>query len=196
MPEDSAAPAPLPVRPLTPDEEAFLRAFRRATLVLNRAMDLDLVAAHGLSGIEYEVLMHLSEAEGRQLRMSELAAACAMSLSGMTRIVSRLERESLVERVRCDTDLRGLNAVLTDAGYARLQAAWPTHLASVRRHVIDHLAGVDLPSVTTALQNFATEACAEAAAACAEVGNPDEVCAAIDDAERERELAQSPQPLS
>ncbi|HJQ44596.1 MAG TPA: MarR family winged helix-turn-helix transcriptional regulator [Jatrophihabitantaceae bacterium] len=170
MPQQPAPAAP-EVRPLSPDEEAFLRAFRRAILVLNRVMDFDLVAAHGLSGVEYEVLMHLSEAPDRRLRMSELAAVCAMSLSGMTRIVSRLEREQLVERVRCDSDLRGFNAVLTDAGLARLQAAWPTHLASVRRHMMDHLEGVDLPAVTEAFQNFATEACAEAAAACAEFGD-------------------------
>lgn len=187
-----ALPASGEVRPLAPDEEAFVRAFRRATLVLNRALDLDLVTAHGLSGVEYEVLMHLSEAPERQLRMSELATACAMSLSGMTRIVTRLEREKLVERVRCETDMRGLNAVLTDAGFARLEQAWPTHLASVRRHMMDHLSDVDLGAVTAALHKFATEACASAAEACAE---SDEACAAADDAERERELAPEPQPL-
>lgn len=169
-----------------------MRAFRRASLVLNRAVDLDLVTAHGLTGVEYEVLMHLSEAPERQLRMSELAAACAMSLSGMTRIVTRLERENLVERVRCETDMRGLNAVLTDAGLARLEQAWPTHLASVRRHMMDHLGDVDLDAVTAALHKFATEACASAAEACAAA---DEVCAAADDVERERELAPSPQRL-
>lgn len=173
MPQTPPADQLPAVRPLDPAEEAFLRAFRRATLVLNRSMDLDLVTAHGLSGTEYEVLMHLSEVPDRRMRMSELAAVCAMSLSGMTRIVTRLERDGLVERIRCDTDLRGLNAVLTDSGFARLQAAWPTHLASVRRNMMDHLEGVDLPAVTIALQNFATEACANAKAACDAI---EEVC--------------------
>ncbi|MDT4936597.1 MAG: hypothetical protein QOG80_268 [Pseudonocardiales bacterium] len=174
MTQDTApAVSATEVRPLEPDEEAFLRAFQRATLVLGRALDIDLIRAHGLSGSEYEVLMHLSEAPDRRMRMSELAAVCAMSLSGMTRIVTRLERDGEVERIRCESDLRGLNAVLTDAGLARLESAWPTHLASVRRHMMDHLDGVDLPSVTAALQLFATEACAEAAAACAEAGDYD-----------------------
>ena len=70
---------------------------------------------------EYMTLMHLSEAPHRRMRMSELAAACDLSLSGMTRIVTRLETQGLVERVRCEEDARGWNAVLTDAGLARLE---------------------------------------------------------------------------
>jgi DNA-binding MarR family transcriptional regulator len=106
---------------------------------------------------EYTALMHLSEAPGRSLRMSDLATACALSLSGMSRIVSRLEAQGLVERERVSCDRRGLNAVLTDAGLDRLRRAWPTHLASVRRHVMDHLGELDLPAVVAALRNFASD---------------------------------------
>jgi hypothetical protein len=58
--------------------------------------------------------------------------------------------------VRSSCDGRGLNAVLTEAGLDRLRRAWPTHLASVRRHVMDHLGGLDLPAVTAALQCLAS----------------------------------------
>jgi DNA-binding MarR family transcriptional regulator len=100
--------------------------------------------------------MHLSEAPHRLMRMSELAAVGNVSLSGMTRIVTRLEKQGLIERVRCDEDARGWNAVLTDAGLARLEQAWPAHLASARRHVFDHVEGTDLTQLIRALRRFAT----------------------------------------
>jgi DNA-binding MarR family transcriptional regulator len=145
------------VVPLSVEEEAFLRAWVRAALKVPPAFDADLLVGQGMSMSDYNALMHLSEAPGRTLRMSDLAAACALSLSGMSRIVSRLEGEGLVQRQRCSSDGRGLNAVLTDAGLARLRRAWPTHLASVRRHMMDHLSGLDLPAVTAALQRFASD---------------------------------------
>jgi DNA-binding MarR family transcriptional regulator len=73
----------------------------------------------------------------------------------MTRIVARLEAQGLTERVRCDRDARGWNAVLTDAGLARLEQAWPTHLAGMRRHFLDHLDGIDLTRLARALQSVA-----------------------------------------
>ena len=148
--------------PLTAEEEAFLRAFGRARLTVPRAFDADLLREQRMSLSEYSALMHLSEAPGRRLRMSDLAGASALSLSGMTRIVNRLEGQGLVHRERPCSDGRGWNAVLTDAGLERLSQAWPTHLASVRRHVFDHLNDVDIPAFATALQRFAADTqCAE-----------------------------------
>jgi DNA-binding MarR family transcriptional regulator len=144
------------VVPLSVDEEAFLRAWSRAALTVPRAFDADLLTAQGMSLSDYVALMNLSEAPGRGLRMSELASACALSLSGMTRIVDRLAAQGFVERERASCDGRGLNAVLTDAGLDRLRRAWPSHLASVRRHMMDHLSELDLPAVTAALQRFAS----------------------------------------
>ena len=143
--------------PLTAEEEAFLRAFARAILTVPRAFDADLLREQRMSLSEYSALMHLSEAPGRRLRMSDLAGASALSLSGMTRIVNRLEGQGLVHRERSCSDGRGWNAVLTDAGLERLRQAWPTHLASVRRHVFDHLNDVDVPAFATALQRFAAD---------------------------------------
>jgi DNA-binding MarR family transcriptional regulator len=151
--ENGAEATPVP---LTAEEEAFLRAFARATQAVSRALEADLMYEQGMAMSEYTALMHLSEAPGRRLRMTDLADQCTLSLSGMTRVVGRLESHGLVRRERCDSDGRGLNAVLTDAGFDRLRRAWPTHLASVRRHVIDHLRDIDLPAVTAAVQCFAT----------------------------------------
>ncbi|BCL18069.1 MarR family winged helix-turn-helix transcriptional regulator [Micromonospora sagamiensis] len=143
--------------PLTADEEAFLRAFARTIITVPRAFDADLLREQGMSMSEYTVLRLLSEAPDRRLRMNDLATAGALSLSGTSRIVDRLEAQSLVRRQRCPSDRRGYHAVLTDAGFDRLRQAWPVHLASVRRHVFDHLPTADLAAFTAALERFATD---------------------------------------
>jgi DNA-binding MarR family transcriptional regulator len=141
--------------PLTATEEKFFRALGRAIVTLPRALDLDLLRDQRMSMSEYFALMHLSEAPDRRLRMSDLAAAAALSLSGMTRIVQRLEATGLVQRERCIDDRRGWLAILTDAGLERLRQAWPSHLASVRRRIFDQLDDVDLPSLAAAMQRIA-----------------------------------------
>jgi DNA-binding MarR family transcriptional regulator len=147
-----------PPPPLSPDEDALIRSLARVMFVLPRAIDADMVREQQLPLTKYTTLMHLSEAPHRLMRMSELADACYLSLSGMTRIVTRLEAQGLIKRVRCDGDARGWNAVLTDAGLARLEQVWPANLASVRRHVLEHLEGIDLAQLAGALQRVATTA--------------------------------------
>jgi DNA-binding MarR family transcriptional regulator len=149
----SATPpaGPPAVLPLSPSEEAVMRALGRLMLVMPRVLDADLQHEQRLSLSEYSVLRHLSEAEQGRMRMSELAAACDMSLSGMTRLAAKLEAQGDLRRIRCEKDARGLNAVLTDSGLARLRQAWPSHLESVRRHIVDHLEGLDLGRLAQAL---------------------------------------------
>jgi DNA-binding MarR family transcriptional regulator len=144
------------VEPLTPDEEAAWRALGRAVLVIPRVLDAELLATQGLNMTEYSVLMNLSEAPDQSLRMSELANYVSITVSGLTRVIERLSRQGLVDRVRAESDGRGQVAVLTDAGLERLKQAWPTHLAGVRRHVMDHLAGLDLVAVADALTRIAS----------------------------------------
>jgi DNA-binding MarR family transcriptional regulator len=148
------ASRPPSVPPLTPDEEAFWRAFLRAVVVVPRVLFTELEQAERLGGSEYAVLVALSEAKGRRLRMSDLASVLAMSISGMTRIVDRLAKDGLVERVRDDEDTRMVIAVLTDAGLRRLKRAYPVHLAGVRRSVLDHLDGFDLGALAKAFERF------------------------------------------
>jgi DNA-binding MarR family transcriptional regulator len=148
--------------PLSEAEEAFFRAFGRALVTVPRALDADLMREQGMSASEYFTLMHLSEVPDRSLRMGDLAAAAALSLSGMTRIVQRLEAQGFVRREKSVCDGRSWIATLTDTGYERLTQAWPSHLASVRRHVMDHLRGADLEGFTVALQKFAANTRAQA----------------------------------
>ncbi|MEV0803247.1 MarR family transcriptional regulator [Kribbella sp. NPDC050281] len=147
---------PASLEPLSPAEDAAWRALARAVLVIPRVLDADLLQKEGLNVTEYNVLMNLSEAPERSLRMRELANYVSITMSGLTRVVERLERQGLVERVRAAADGRGQVTVLTPDGLKRLQKAWPVHLASVRRNVIDHLQGVDLEALTTALTEVAS----------------------------------------
>jgi DNA-binding MarR family transcriptional regulator len=140
------------LKPLTSEEEAVMRALGRLMLVLPRVLDADLERGERMSLSEYSALRHLSEAEDRRLRMSDLAARCDMSLSGMTRLAGKLESLGYLRRRRCERDARGLDAVLTDAGLRRLEAAWPTHLESVRRRIFDHLSDLDMCKLAKALE--------------------------------------------
>ncbi|MGI5397493.1 MarR family winged helix-turn-helix transcriptional regulator [Streptomyces sp. CA-251251] len=143
------------VRPLDEDEEAIIRSLPHLIYALPRAIDADMTQEQRMSATEYLALMHLSEASDRRLRMGDLSTACEMSLSGTTRVVHRLEKDGFIRRVRCDHDGRSWHAALTDAGLARLEEAWPTNLAAVRRHFLDHLAEMDLKSLAAALQKVA-----------------------------------------
>ncbi|CAG6390857.1 MarR family transcriptional regulator [Streptomyces cocklensis] len=151
MPQDGR-----PLRPLDETEEVLVRALGEVMTGLPRVVDADMVRDARLPLSEYTALMLLSEAPRRRMRMSELAVAGNLSLSGMTRVVARLEKQGFIERARCEEDLRGWNAVLTDDGFARLEEAWPAHLASIRRHVLDKLAGHDLAALAAALRQVET----------------------------------------
>src|SRR5829696_4270774 len=135
----------------SPAEEADLsdvelRAWRglvRAHDALVKRLDAELEAAHGLSLSSYRVLLALAEAPDGKMRMCELADAVALSRSGLTRLVDRLERDGLIARACCHVDARGAYAVLTDAGRRRLEEARPTHLASVRRDFVAHFSDAE-----------------------------------------------------
>ncbi len=112
-----------------------LRAWRgmlRAHAALAKALDAQLEAEHGLQLSSYEVLMYLADAEDERMRMCDLASSILLSRSGLTRLVDRLQREGLLERVACSDDARGAFAKLTPAGREKLRAARATHLDGVR----------------------------------------------------------------
>lgn len=90
------------------------------------ALDRELQSHHQLSSSEFEVLELLFAAEGYALRMSDLAGAVHLTQSALSRVVSRLDKDGLVERSMCDTDRRSVFATLTDAGSQRYRQARPT----------------------------------------------------------------------
>jgi DNA-binding MarR family transcriptional regulator len=115
------------------------------------------------------VLVRLSEAPGRTLRMSELAGELAHSRSRLTHTVRRMEAAGLVERAPCLEDARGVNCTMTETGWQRLVAAAPAHVASVRARLVDVLTpeqmaalGDAMGAVGAALQAGCDAALAEA----------------------------------
>lgn len=141
--------------PLTQVEERIWRALNRLVTALPGLLNDDLVRGAGLTLTEYVVLMHLSEAPASRLRMTQLASATALSASRITRVVDRLLEQGLVLRERSDDDARGTLALLTAAGLARLRGAYPVHLASARRHVVDRVATADLATTAHVLEALA-----------------------------------------
>jgi DNA-binding MarR family transcriptional regulator len=127
------------------------------TTGLLATLDNELQAEHGLSLGDYEVLVHLSEAPGRALRMADLASRLHLSPSGITRRIDGLVRSGLVERRPCETDRRGLNAVLTAKGLQRLEKAAPTHVRGVREHFVDRLSERQLANLAAALSRIAVD---------------------------------------
>jgi DNA-binding MarR family transcriptional regulator len=111
---------------------------------LMQELDAELERTHGVSLAEFDVLLQLSEAPERRMRMADLAEAVLLTRSGMSRLVDRLESRGFVERARCPSDARGLNASLTDAGAERLAEAAVTHLAALRARFTDRLSAEDV----------------------------------------------------
>jgi DNA-binding MarR family transcriptional regulator len=122
-----------------------------------RHLDADLLQGSGLSASEYSTIMHLSEAPNRELRMSDLASACELSASRMTRLVDDLQSRSLVTKEVSSTDARGNVARLTPKGMVKLEAAWPIHLESVRTRFFDHVDGDAVNVVADALAGVARQ---------------------------------------
>lgn len=120
---------------LSPGEMSAWRSFLRAHAQVSRLLETELLAEHDLSLAAYDVLVQLVEAPGTRLRMTELAERVLLSRSGLTRLVDRLERDSLVERIAVPNDARGTFALLTAAGRGRLRGAAPTHLRGIRQHM-------------------------------------------------------------
>ena len=129
---------------LDADEALAWRALAAMMHKLHWALECQLERDSGLSYIEYHALARLSEEPRHTLRMSELAAVTNASLSRLSHLVKRLEGWGFVRREPDPTDGRYKNAILTDAGYAKLVAAAPAHVAAVRALVVDEFSATEL----------------------------------------------------
>jgi DNA-binding MarR family transcriptional regulator len=124
---------------LTAEEQRAWRLFVQACESVFAGTDAQLVRDSGIPHGYYEILVHLSEAPGRALRMTQLAKASTYSKSRLSHAVARLEARGWVLRRECPTDRRGQIAQLTDEGFAALAAAAPGHVDQVRKLLIDVL---------------------------------------------------------
>jgi DNA-binding MarR family transcriptional regulator len=125
--------------PLSDTEQRAWRTFIESSWALHTRLEDDLRAQTGLSMNDYQVLVVLSEAPDRRLRMGELAGRLVFSPSRVTYQINSMVKRGLVRKQSCTEDGRGQEAVLTDEGLAALRAAAPLHLDTVRKAFIDHV---------------------------------------------------------
>ncbi|MBO3083470.1 MarR family winged helix-turn-helix transcriptional regulator [Cellulomonas fengjieae] len=143
---------PTTVKWLDAEQQAHWRSFRGGVDRLYAALDHELEQETGLSRHEYEVLVRLSEAPERTLRMAQLADNLAHSRSRLTHTIRRMEEQGLVVRLPCVEDARGVNCTLTEKGWQTLVAAAPSHVQSVRNHLVDVLSPEQFAALGDAME--------------------------------------------
>lgn len=139
------------VRWLDDEEQAAWRRFVSGSTVFFRELERRLLETHDLSMDDYAILVLLSEAPERRVRMSELASSAILPRPQVTYRVTRLEKRGIVERRPCETDARGTWAQLTDEGFALLEEAARCHVENVRALLLDHLDRDEFLAVGAAL---------------------------------------------
>ncbi len=142
---------PEKLTPLDAIEEPTWRALARFFVVAPRLLDEDLQRGAHMSLSAYTILMQLSEAPGRTLRMTDLASRAYLSGSRTTRLLDELIADQFVTKERSPADGRSFYATLTDKGLAALTQAYPVHLGSVRSRVLDHVEASAMPCFASAV---------------------------------------------
>ncbi|MFF6776103.1 MarR family winged helix-turn-helix transcriptional regulator [Streptomyces sp. NPDC012637] len=141
---------------LTDAEQCAWRTYLDVNRMLMYQLEKDL-QPFGLTINDYEILVNLSESADRRLRMSDLAAATLQSKSRLSHQITRMENAGLVRRENCESDRRGLYAVLTDEGMTTMHKVAPHHVESVRKHFIDQLSPEALGDLHESLKPIAEE---------------------------------------
>jgi len=156
-PSDPPLPGSAPPaepRWLTEDEQRAWRPLASLLFRLPAALDTQLQQDAQITHFDYMVLVSLSEAPDRTLRMSELAAIASGSLSRLSHVVSRLERRGWVRREACPGDGRYINAVLTGEGWDKVTKTAPGHVEAVRRIIVDGLSPAEFRALGAASQHI------------------------------------------
>ena len=145
-------------RPLPHDRElAPWVNFLRAHAATTRRLNADLLAKHGLTINDYEVLLHLARAPEHALRRVDLVDRLLLTPSGITRLLGGLEAAGYVERSACETDGRVVYARLTDGGLEKLREAIETHLAGIRALFLDRFSAEERATLSELLERLPLE---------------------------------------
>ena len=125
--------------PFSPSElrawKGLLRTHAALTSELGGALQCEL----GLSISEYEVLLKVCLAPDGTLDMPELNRQAFLTHSGLSRLVTRLERRGLLARGVDDCDRRCVTVTVTPEGRALFAAASQLHAEGVRTHFLGRL---------------------------------------------------------
>ena len=129
-------------------------ALLRGHAALTRSLNAQLVADHGLTINDYEVLLRLSRAPDLRLKRVELAQSVVLTPSGITRLLDGLESAGWVEKADCDSDARVTYAVLTAAGEEKLRSAADSHLTDIDRLFARHFDDAELAMLSRLLERI------------------------------------------
>ncbi|MER5820435.1 MULTISPECIES: MarR family winged helix-turn-helix transcriptional regulator [Streptomyces] len=141
---------------LTDEEQHTWRAYLHATTLLEDHLDRQLQRDAGMPHTYYGLLVQLSQAPRRRMRMTELARNAKITRSRLSHAIARLEKNGWVRREDCPSDKRGQNAVLTDDGHAMLSRSAPGHVEAVRQAMFDRLTPEQVKSLGEIMKALAT----------------------------------------
>ncbi len=130
------------------------RSYLQSHASIVRVLDAELVAEHGMTTRDYEVLLYLAQADGQHLPMSALAERTMLTRSGITRLVDGLVQAGWIERVACPNDARVSYAQLTDGGYAKLREAGCSHVTSINRLFLAHFSPQEIVQLAALLRRL------------------------------------------
>jgi DNA-binding MarR family transcriptional regulator len=130
------------------------RSYLQSHASIVRMLDAELVAEHGMTTRDYEVLLYLAQADGKQLAMSALAERTMLTRSGITRLVDGLVQAGWIERVACPNDARVSYAQLTDDGHAKLREAGCSHVTSIHRLFLEHFTLQEIDQLASLLRRL------------------------------------------
>ncbi|WP_197321212.1 MarR family winged helix-turn-helix transcriptional regulator [Saccharomonospora sp. NB11] len=150
---------------LTDEQQRVWRDFSAAVDMVRGHIEAQLQRDAGMPTTYYAVLVALSEAPGRVLRMSDLAQATRSSRSRLSHAVARMEASGWIRRESCPTDKRGAFAHLTDAGLAAIREAAPGHVEAVREALFDVLTPAqvrELGAISAAIRDRLAPVCERA----------------------------------
>lgn len=143
------------------DQSIGVRAFValvQAHAAATRTLNAQLVADHGLTINDFEVLLRLARAPDRRMRRVDLAQEVLLTASGITRLLDGLEQAGLVERAACASDRRVVYAVITEAGLRKLRTASATHVPQVEGLFTSRLDPGQLEDLAALLERLGIEA--------------------------------------
>lgn len=131
----------------TSEEFAVWRAYIQTIEILRARVQAKLHSDSQLSEGDYKVLLELSQAEGKTLRSSQLAAVMEWERSRVSGQLGRMEKRGLIRREPCADDARGSNVILTDDGARAFRASTIPHLRAVKSAFIDAFTEAQLSSI-------------------------------------------------
>jgi DNA-binding MarR family transcriptional regulator len=130
------------------------RSYLQSHASIVRMLDAELMAEHGMTARDYEVLLYLAQAEGRHLPMSALAERTMLTRSGITRLIDGLVAAGWIQRVACPNDARVSYAQLTDTGHEKLREAGCSHVTSIRRLFLEHFTLQEIDQLASLLRRL------------------------------------------